>query len=120
MIVIVDDSKLVRRQIEHFIVQSNYDGEIEVFDFPIPALDFINKNIEKIQIIFIDYNMDQLNGIEVVQKIDPSFNRSNVFLITANIQKSTKDEAFSLGINFIEKPVDLPKIKHSLIACKVD
>lgn len=104
MIVVVDDSVIIQKQLDYFLKKNGYEGEIVCFESPQEATTFINENIGKIEILYVDYNIGEYNGVELVQKIDSKFDRSKIFLVTANIQESTIQEAKAVGINFVGKP----------------
>lgn len=71
--------------------------------------------------VFVDLLMPKLNGIELIKKIK-NYNRSaNIFVITADIQKSIRQEIEALNVKaFISKPINEEKIKYILDLIKGD
>lgn len=74
---------------------------------------------EDLNIIMTDINMPNMNGIEMLQKIDTHFNqkknaqRKNVIIITAygkvdNLENLSKN----CDCSYLSKPIDLTKLKN--------
>ena len=73
-VLIVDDSSFMRRVISG-IIKSN--GEIGIIDTAadgIEALNMINDDIEKYDIVLLDVNMPKMNGLQVLNHI-PLFSK---------------------------------------------
>lgn len=64
-IFIVDDNAFVSEMYKHHLIQMGYENT-EIFLDSISAL---NHLIDKPEIIFLDYQMDTLNGFELLNKI---------------------------------------------------
>lgn len=81
---------------------------IEVFSFdePLKALEYIKQN--QVDILFVDYHMPVMNGIEVLALVKEYHPELLVIMITAH--KDRRDirlQALQAGVNdFLTKPVD--------------
>lgn len=74
---------------------------------------FEKLNTENLQLVFLDNNLPDGLGIEQIQKIKIEFPKIRLVMITA--MSTLKEKALLLGVNyFIEKPLDLHKIKMVL------
>ena len=68
------------------------------------ALDLVNST--KFDVVLLDINMPNMDGIEVLKKIRDKFSQLPVLMVTANTEKES--EALSLGASdFIAKPYDI-------------
>ena len=113
-ILIVDDSKVQLMMMKNIMetVFSNY--EIHSFHSPAEVLDFVaNGNVE-FEISFIDYNMEGMTGVELVEKLI-SINKqiiklNQATLLSANIQEAVQNKARDIGIDFIAKPINKEKL----------
>ncbi|MBF0295077.1 MAG: response regulator [Magnetococcales bacterium] len=108
---IVDDSSLARMMARKIFTTRFPDwGLVEAKDgdealaLAPPALD----------VALIDFNMPGMNGLELSEKLLTRFPSLAVFLVTANIQERMHQRAESMGIGFIKKPIDEPKIADIL------
>ncbi len=117
---IVDDNKL-----NHFILDfylrengsfsppiSLYSGS-EVIE-KLKETSTINENV----LIFLDINMPQINGWQVLDFIDQFYLRDNisVIVLTSESSPQIRERAFAYTsvINFIEKPINKEKILEIL------
>lgn len=71
--------------------------------------------------IFVDLLMPKLNGIELIKKIKECDKDAKIFVITADVQKSIKEETEALDIKaFISKPFNEDKGKYVFNIIKDD
>ncbi|HOO27669.1 MAG TPA: response regulator [Lachnospiraceae bacterium] len=60
--------------------------------------------------VFLDLLMPKLNGLDVVRLLRKYDAGANIFVISADVQKSVKDKAVELGVmEFINKPFTAEK-----------
>ncbi len=64
--------------------------------------------------ITIDYNMPDMNGVEVAEQILSFMPNAPIVLSTANVQSNTQLEAKNSGIGFIGKPITEDSVKQAL------
>jgi two-component system chemotaxis response regulator CheY len=71
--------------------------------------------------VFVDLLMPGLNGIELIRMIKEYDSKANIFVITADVQRSIKEETEALGIKaFINKPFNEEKAKSVYDIIKED
>lgn len=102
-LLIVDDSKVARIAISSFFTQ--IDPNIQIYE-----ANNGNEALELVQTydfegITIDYNMPELNGLEVAKKIHELKKTPKLFILTANIQNAIKAKVEESGFYFFTKPI---------------
>lgn len=100
---VIDDSKVSRMFIRRFISELKPDWQLNEAANGSEALQLVAQN--NFDFISIDYNMPDMNGLELSQAIRELQPDSFIGLVTANIQKSTELAAQQLGLNYYKKPV---------------
>lgn len=62
--------------------------------------------------IFIDLLMPKMNGHEMIKLLKEYDNTAKIFVVSADVQKSVREEIEGYGIvSFINKPIDEEKAK---------
>jgi two-component system chemotaxis response regulator CheY len=107
-ILIVDDSKTSRLLFKAYMPK---DGQHEVFEAANLA-DALEKMREVLpQLVVLDYNMPQHNGVEMAQALLQAGLEAKMVLLTANTQKMVVESALAAGfIQILEKPINAAKI----------
>jgi len=82
---------------------------LEKFQNPIKAISFITEH--KPDLLFIDIEMPQLNGIDFVKQVDTSF--SKVIFLTAYRQYAV-EAVKSHAIDYLLKPLDSEELKTTV------
>jgi CheY-like chemotaxis protein len=104
-VLIVDDSKFQRSQIQSMIEEKG--NNCLLASDGLEALEVIENNKGKIDIIFTDLLMPVMDGVEFLKTLKENNNEIKVVVISANIQKPVKEECLNLGAaGFINKPVE--------------
>jgi len=107
-IAIVDDSKSSIDYIKLLLKKLNLINVVS-FKSPLEFLEYF-KNSDDIDIVFIDYIMPDLNGIEVLKKIKQINKDVLTVMMTNNSDENIKTEAIKNGISeFIPKTIDFPE-----------
>ena len=108
IILVVDDSRLSRMMISAIIKE--YDNQWTILEAP--SADEAVKQCEQhtVTAITLDMNMPGKSGLEIAPKLKEMQPSAHIALLTANVQKSVKAEAESLGLSFISKPVTEDKV----------
>lgn len=104
-VLIVDDEE-INRAILANIFQEEYDI-VETEDGS-SALELVRDNTYNISVILLDVIMPRMNGLEVLRQLrnEGLLKSIPVFLITADLNNSTMQEAYELGVmDVIFKPV---------------
>src|SRR6218665_3406954 len=110
--IIVDDNKLARAALKHLIgqvdfLQLKYECENSAQAFNI-------LNAEEIDLVFLDIEMPEMTGIELIRNLEQ---RPIIILITAKADYAV--EAFELNVaDYILKPVTLPRFMTAVSRAK--
>ena len=103
-ILIVDDSKAMRMIVKRTLAQAGFDG-LEFVDAGngVEAIEVIAK--ENPDVVFSDWNMPEMNGIELLKQIREAGNSISFGFITSENTPETRKEAMDAGATFlINKP----------------
>lgn len=101
--IIVDDTNSARAVIKQLITQVEFLELINEFDNGIAAFNFLKK--EEVDLIFLDIEMPDMNGLELLKTIDK---KPIVILNTA--KKEYAIEAFELNVaDYLVKPINLAR-----------
>lgn len=107
-VLIIDDESFIRENLERILMQDNYkvftakDGKT--------GIDIVNK--ENIDIVLLDLNLPDSNGIDVLKKIKSLVPEILVIIITGYATVDSAVEALKLGAyDYIKKPFKADAIK---------
>ena len=110
-ILIIDDEIEVASMLQSFLQRKSYQAE-----FCLDGADAIRMAANQPDLILLDINMPQIDGIEVCRAIRDSVSCPILFL-TARDQESDKIEGFSAGgDDYIVKPFSLPELNARIEA----
>ncbi len=112
-ILVVDDSRVARIAIKE-IFKKNFP-EIPIADVGSPSEAIELSKSENFRLASLDYNMPEMNGIELgeeLRKIQPSM---KIAILTANIQKTVFERSEGYGFYFFKKPIQ-EEIIRNLVA----
>jgi len=101
----IDDNQQNLMVLEAYADQ--FDLKIQRFLDPLKALEFISSH--EVDIVFVDYMMPKLNGIELITQFRKTNTATPIIMITAaGDDKKLKLEALNAGAtDFLNKPLDL-------------
>ncbi|NQZ30178.1 MAG: response regulator [Oceanospirillaceae bacterium] len=114
-VALVDDSKLARRAISK-VLQNLGLNNVTEFEDGCYAIDYLKSN--EIDLLVTDYNMPQVNGVELTQHLRSSAKHAHVpvLMITSEAKDSHLEKVRDAGVDAIlDKPFDTTKIKSILI-----
>jgi CheY-like chemotaxis protein len=117
---IVDDSGTMRSIVRKILLASRF--RLEVFDAQegYEALEQIRTG--KFDLVFLDYNMPGLNGIETLSEIKREFPRTEVVLMTSTPDEAMAERARAAGAAaFLKKPFypsDIDAVLHRLFGIR--
>ncbi len=115
-ILIVDDDQMSRKLAEFVLKKDGYQTtSVESGEVCIEHL----KNNNDIDLVLLDIEMPQMNGIETLENIraDKSIADTKVIFLTANDFSKYKEQSKRLGVlDFISKPVYGPEILERIKA----
>ncbi|MFZ4454854.1 MAG: LytR/AlgR family response regulator transcription factor [Bacteroidales bacterium] len=110
--VIIDDEPLALKVIESYILQTPNFELTGAFTNPVRAVEFLNEN--EVDLIFVDIQMPDLNGLEVVARL---VNRPTLIFTTAFSEYAI--EGFKAdAIDYLLKPIDYPDFLKGVLKAK--
>jgi|FLOH01.1.fsa_nt_gi response regulator RpfG family c-di-GMP phosphodiesterase len=102
-IVIVDDEMVNTMLFEELIKQGGYKN-YKTFTEPKKALEFVKEH--GCDALIVDYNMPEMNGIELLKSVKELYPDVVSIMVTANNDKEMMVEALKSGVTeFLQKPI---------------
>jgi DNA-binding LytR/AlgR family response regulator len=99
--IIIDDDKLARSLLENYIKRTKTLKLLGSFQNPIESYQLLSEN-KNIDLVFLDIIMPEMNGLELLKKID----RQNLQIIVVSGYSGYALETFEYDItDFIVKPI---------------
>jgi two-component response regulator len=109
--IIVEDELPAREELKYFLNEEKEIKLIEEFESPLDTLNFLEKNM--IDVVFLDINMPDMNGInlgKIISKIHPEV---KIIFITA--YKDYAVDAFEVkAFDYLLKPYSEERIRNLL------
>jgi DNA-binding NtrC family response regulator len=100
-VLVLDDEPIVGKRLQPALAKVGCD--VEVFDAPRPALEKIEA--KRFDVVVTDIRMDEIDGIEVLQKVLTRWPATKVIMITGYATVEVAREAIAKGaFDFIAKP----------------
>lgn len=113
-LLLAEDNSINQRLMERIIEKMGC--KIDIASNGVDAFEMARKT--RYDIIFMDLQMPEMDGIEATQKILEAYKNDyqpNIIAMTANVQQQDKELCFNVGmVDYIAKPVSLDKIKNIL------
>ena len=95
----VDDEPLALEKMESYIERINYLDLVGTFSNPVEAMSFLRQN--QIDLLFLDIQMDELTGIQLLEILDP---KPKVILTTAYDEYAL--QSYELDVcDYLLKPI---------------
>jgi two-component system cell cycle sensor histidine kinase/response regulator CckA len=100
-IILVDDERDVVELFREALIASGF--KVSAFTDPLAALDHVQKNPDKFNLLVSDFSMKKLNGCDLAIRIKEMNDKIKVILISAyeNIEGNT------LNFELLQKPIPL-------------
>lgn len=113
-ILIVDDSKTMRMMIARTLKKAGFDGHsISQAGNGVEALKVIED--ANPDVVLCDWNMPEMNGIELLRKLREDGNRVKFGFVTTETTNDVREMADELGVSFfITKPFTPEKFDAEL------
>ncbi|WP_024788269.1 MULTISPECIES: chemotaxis response regulator CheY [unclassified Lebetimonas] len=114
-ILVVDDSSTMRRIIQNTLARLGYKDVIQAGD-GIEAWDALQSNPD-IRVVITDWNMPNMNGLELVKKIraEERYKSLPIIMVTTEGGKKEVITALKAGVNnYIVKPFTPQVLKEKL------
>lgn len=106
-ILIVDDERAIRNSLKEILSDEGYS--VETAENGAVALEMVSK--EHYDVIFCDIKMPEMDGIEVLDRLQADGVDSSVIMISGHGDISTAVDCIKKGaFDFIQKPLDLNRI----------
>lgn len=107
---IIDDFRVSNEVLGNYFVKSEFD--VYTCELPEKAVKILESL--DVDLVITDYEMPQMNGVELMVKIRslPNKSRLPVIILSANKNPEIKQLAFKENVTaWIEKPIDQAKIE---------
>lgn len=109
--IIVEDELPAREELKYFLNEEKEIKLIEEFESPLDTLNFLEKN--KIDVVFLDINMPDMNGINLGKIISKIYPEIKIIFITA--YKDYAVDAFEVkAFDYLLKPYSEERIRNLL------
>ena len=100
-VLVLDDEPIVGKRLQPALAKVGCD--VEVFEAPRPALERIEA--KRFDVVVTDIRMDEVDGIEVLEKVLARWPETRVIMITGYATVEVAREAMAKGaFDFIAKP----------------
>ena len=114
-LLVVDDSSTMRRIIKNTLQRLGYEDILEA-EHGVEALEQLDK-IEGINVLITDWNMPEMNGLDLVKKTraDARYKDIPIIMVTTEGGKAEVITALKAGVNnYIVKPFTPQVLKEKL------
>ncbi len=118
---LIDDSKLSRNLLKHYIF-SEYD-DVEIIEANNGQAGLAIYFEQKPQLTFLDLTMPEMNGFEFLQAVKEKGKQGRLCVLSADVQEVSRTTALALGADFfVAKPIktQLVKINNIVDQCRAD
>ncbi|GAA0362850.1 hypothetical protein GCM10009092_29070 [Bowmanella denitrificans] len=112
-ILVVDDSKVARLFVCNFLREQHTDLELFEAGSGDEALQLAVKH--QFHGASLDFNMPNMNGLELATQLQQSQQKCFIGLLTANVQRSMQQQVQDAGLGYYKKPVNPDVVKQLLI-----
>ena len=110
-ILILDDEAIVGERLKAALEKQGH--RVEAFINPIRALERIDKKM--FDIVVTDIRMDDMDGIEILERVQEKSQRTKVIMITGYATLEVARESLAKGaFNFIAKPFKLKEMRDAI------
>jgi len=110
-ILILDDDTRICEELTEFLEHRHYS----VFTAEKPSIARKLLESEDIDLVFLDINLPEMNGISFLGEIKRDHPEVRVIMITSNGSQQIQQEAFLKGAeNYLRKPIFLSQIQEEI------
>lgn len=112
---IVDDHLIFTRAMESLLTTFSNIADIHVSSSVNQGLEIIKEPNHKIDVVFLDIHMPEINGLDAIKLIKDSNKRIKIMVITSNIDPLIINKVIELGANaYLPKSCDIDDLKIAL------
>ena len=113
-VMIVDDSSTIRITERKILLSESFEVILEA-DGAMMALKKLKECSEKPDILMIDFEMPQMNGIDLLKRLRAQNYEGKVVVVTSYANKATLMEFLKLKIDgYVAKPIDRQTLMNHL------
>ena len=106
-ILIIDDERSIRNSLKEILIDEGYD--VDVAENGVQGCQMVDN--ERYSVIFCDIKMPEMDGLEVLDRLNEMGVESAVVMISGHGDINTAVECIKKGaFDFIQKPLDLNRI----------
>jgi DNA-binding NtrC family response regulator len=110
-ILVLDDEPIVGERLKPALEKEGH--QVEIFVDPNRALERISE--KAFDIVVTDIRMDEMDGIQVLEKVSEKSNRTKVIMITGYATLEVARESLTKGaFDFIAKPFKLREMRAAI------
>jgi DNA-binding LytR/AlgR family response regulator len=107
--IIVDDDRTAILAVKRCVEETDFLTILNTFTNPLDAIQYLNK--ERVDLIFLDVEMPELNGLEFINKL-----KYKPEIIVISSKKEYAFESYGLNVtDYLQKPVEYHRF---LVACE--
>lgn len=114
----VDDSRVILKMATRLLQEVFGECEIITFTNPEEAITKIKEGNIKVKFALLDYNMNEMTGVELAEQLvaldSKPLEFTKIAIVSANVQEAVQKKATGLGMDFIPKPLDKDKLINFL------
>ncbi len=110
--VIVDDEPLALSVLERYINQTPFLELVDKFTNPVKAFKYLNDN--EIDLLFVDIQMPDLSGFELVNNLK----KKPVFIFTTAYSEYAIEGFKADALDYLLKPIDMPEFSKAVNKAK--
>jgi DNA-binding NtrC family response regulator len=110
-VLVVDDDEKIR-DLFRDLLEDRY--EVETQSSPLTTLDTVRDF--RPDVVILDFNMPEMNGIEVLRQIKAIAPTTPVIMVTGAAEVRLAEDAFHLGaFAYLPKPFQVPYAEHLIV-----
>lgn len=102
-VLLVDDSRVARMMTRRLIAVDRAGWTVAEAETGEQALEMYSRVLP--DFVVMDVNMPGMGGLEATRRLKEVYPQARISLLTANIQDPVREQAESMGVGFISKPV---------------
>lgn len=114
-VLIADDSRVMRQIVIRTLRQAGYDWDVREASDGVEALAAVQA--DEPDLVLSDWNMPNMTGIEFLQKLRATGNRTTVGFVTSESNTEMKEQAIAAGAAFfLKKPFNAQRLAEVIRA----
>lgn len=113
-VLLVDDSKFTCNRTIEMLREIDPDINVIPAYLPSKALELVESQGASYDLAIIDFNMPEMNGLELAEKIRTIIPYERIVILTASSAFTTHSQTIPDGMHFCQKPVNEEKLRAVL------